>query len=77
MKSKGKSTTENDTVYNVCGENIIGGHKETVHVKNNGRCKELLIPGCGEAINDARKVGVEVLFLRCHVEPDELIIVGN
>ena len=24
----------------------IGGHKETVHVKNTGRCKELLIPGC-------------------------------
>ncbi len=23
----------------------IGGHKETVHVKNTGRCKELLIPG--------------------------------
>ena len=22
------------------------GHKETVHVKNTGRCKELLIPGC-------------------------------
>ena len=24
----------------------IDGHKETVHVKNKGRCKELLIPGC-------------------------------
>ena len=24
----------------------IDGHKETVHVKNTGRCKELLIPGC-------------------------------
>ena len=24
----------------------IAGHKETVHVKNTGRCKELLIPGC-------------------------------
>ena len=24
----------------------ICGHKETVHVKNTGRCKELLIPGC-------------------------------
>ena len=23
----------------------IDGHKETVHVKNTGRCKELLIPG--------------------------------
>ncbi|MDO4869747.1 MAG: DNA/RNA nuclease SfsA [Bacillota bacterium] len=24
----------------------IDGHQETVHVKNTGRCKELLIPGC-------------------------------
>jgi len=24
----------------------IDGHKEIVHVKNTGRCKELLIPGC-------------------------------
>ncbi|WP_044913172.1 DNA/RNA nuclease SfsA [Butyrivibrio sp. WCE2006] len=24
----------------------IGGKEETVHVKNTGRCKELLIPGC-------------------------------
>ena len=24
----------------------IDGHGETVHVKNTGRCKELLIPGC-------------------------------
>ena len=24
----------------------IGGVKETVHVKNTGRCRELLVPGC-------------------------------
>lgn len=24
----------------------ISGHKEIVHVKNTGRCKELLVPGC-------------------------------
>lgn len=24
----------------------IGGHEEIVHVKNTGRCRELLIPGC-------------------------------
>ena len=29
----------------------------------------------GEALDDARKVGVEVLFLTCHVEPDSLIII--
>ncbi len=25
---------------------IINGKTETVHVKNTGRCRELLIPGC-------------------------------
>ena len=29
----------------------IDGHKETVHVKNTGRCKELLIPGCEVWLN--------------------------
>ncbi len=29
----------------------INGHKETVHVKNTGRCKELLIPGCEVWLN--------------------------
>lgn len=24
----------------------VDGHKEIVHVKNTGRCRELLIPGC-------------------------------
>lgn len=24
----------------------LDGHKETVHVKNTGRCRELLVPGC-------------------------------
>ncbi|MBO4927494.1 MAG: DNA/RNA nuclease SfsA [Clostridiales bacterium] len=27
-------------------EVIIDGRKETVHVKNTGRCQELLVPGC-------------------------------
>ena len=25
---------------------LVDGYEETVHVKNTGRCKELLIPGC-------------------------------
>lgn len=33
-------------------------------------------PEFGEALEDARKAGVEVLFLKCHVEADELVIVG-
>ena len=34
-------------------------------------------PVFGEAMDDARKAGVEVLFLRCHVEPDSLVIIGS
>ena len=30
----------------------------------------------GDALDDARKAGVEVLFLTCHVEPDGLTIVS-
>lgn len=33
-------------------------------------------PEFGEALDDAVKAGVQVLFLKCHVEPDELTIVG-
>ena len=25
---------------------LVGGSEETVHVKNTGRCRELLVPGC-------------------------------
>ena len=48
----------------------INGAEETVHVKNTGRCKELLVPGCtvylSAADNPARKtqydlIGVEKL----------------
>ena len=31
-------------------------------------------PEFGEALDEARTAGVEVLFLTCHVEPDELAI---
>ncbi len=33
-------------------------------------------PEFGKALDDARKAGVEVLFLTCHVEPDCLVISG-
>lgn len=33
-------------------------------------------PEFGEALEEARKAGVEVMFLKCHVEADELGIVG-
>lgn len=32
----------------------IDGKKETVHVKNTGRCKELLVPGCTVIMEDFR-----------------------
>lgn len=34
-------------------------------------------PEFGEVFEDAKKAGVEVLFLPCHVEPDELILTGG
>ncbi len=32
-------------------------------------------PEFGKAINEAKKAGVEIRFLKCHVEPDQLSIV--
>ena len=63
------------------------GAVETVHVKNTGRCKELLLPGTavrpngstqpefGTALAEAKAAGVQVLFLLCHVGRDSLEIV--
>jgi sugar fermentation stimulation protein A len=34
-------------------------------------------PDFGNALEDAKKAGVEVLFLTCHVEPGELYIIEN
>lgn len=43
----------------------INGRKETVHVKNTGRCKELLIPGCTVYLtasdNPARKTKYDLV----------------
>ena len=32
-------------------------------------------PEFGAALNDAKNAGVEIMFLRCHVEPDSLTVV--
>ena len=32
----------------------IGGRRETVHVKNTGRCRELLVPGAEVILEDFR-----------------------
>ena len=43
----------------------VDGHDETVHVKNTGRCKELLIPGCTVYLtasdNPARKTRYDLV----------------
>lgn len=31
----------------------IDGHEETVHIKNTGRCKEILVPGCRAILYDS------------------------
>lgn len=44
---------------------IVNGREETVHVKNTGRCKELLIPGCrvwlSESSNPERKTKYDLI----------------
>ena len=46
----------------------IGGQTETVHVKNTGRCKELLIPGaqvwCQRAASPARKTRFDLIAVQ-------------
>ena len=53
----------------------VDGREETVHVKNTGRCRELLVPGCAVYLegsaNPQRKtrfdlVAVEKARLRLH-----------
>ncbi|MDD5863603.1 MAG: DNA/RNA nuclease SfsA [Firmicutes bacterium] len=43
----------------------IDAQKQTVHVKNTGRCRELLIPGatvwCEKSANPARKTGYDLI----------------
>ena len=43
----------------------LNGQTETVHVKNTGRCKELLIPGTEvileESVNPARKTKYDLI----------------
>ena len=43
----------------------IDGHRETVHVKNTGRCKELLIPAIRDCIleTDLEKRTIKVHLL--------------
>lgn len=44
---------------------VLEGREETVHVKNTGRCRELLVPGCTvwcrRSENPARKTGYDLI----------------
>ena len=46
----------------------IAGRRETVHVKNTGRCKELLVPGCEVWLNEpgteGRKTRYDLVAVR-------------
>lgn len=50
---------------------LVGGREEVVHVKNTGRCKELLVPGCTVYLalskNPARKTRYDLISVekRC------------
>lgn len=53
---------------------LIGGAEETVHVKNTGRCRELLVPGCAVwlavADNPARRTAYDLIGVE-KVRPDK------
>ena len=52
---------------------MVDGKKETVHVKNTGRCRELLLPGCTVYLavsdNPARKTKYDLIAVEKH-RPD-------
>ena len=47
---------------------VLDGQTETVHVKNTGRCGELLLPGCevwlSRAQNPQRKTAYDLITVR-------------
>lgn len=52
----------------------IEGHIETVHVKNTGRCKELLIPGCEVWLNEPGTPGRKTKYDLVAVRKDSGIL---
>ena len=45
----------------------INGVEETVHVKNTGRCRELLLPGATVILEDCEMVDADLCFERSSV----------
>lgn len=54
----------------------IGGREETVHVKNTGRCKELLLPGAEVYLEHSQKPGRKTAYDLVAVEKRGLGIVN-
>jgi len=59
----------------------VEGRVETVHVKNTGRCKELLVPGCTVILEDcrnnaARKTGFDLIAVYKHCEDGRVLLIN-
>lgn len=59
---------------------MTDGKTETVHVKNTGRCRELLLPGCtvilAESDNPARKTRFDLIAVRKERENGEPLLIN-
>lgn len=53
---------------------LLDGEEETVHVKNTGRCKELLVPGCTVYLERSANPARKTLYDLVTVEKGERII---
>ena len=57
---------------------IIDGREETVHVKNTGRCRELLVPGCTvyleKSENPSRKTPFDLIAVEKNTEKGSILI---
>ena len=54
----------------------IGGRTETVHVKNTGRCRELLIPGCTVYLTAPNSIGRKTKFDLVAVEKNNGLLIN-
>ena len=52
----------------------IGGELERVHVKNTGRCRELLVPGCRCYLSDSENPQRKTRYDLIAVQKGELLI---
>lgn len=57
---------------------LIDGREETVHVKNTGRCRELLVPGCTvyleKSDNPSRKTPFDLIAVEKNTEKGTILI---